>query len=202
MSATRHLYLARHAEADPDHGGLSATGERQAHALGRRLAALAPHTLHRGPSARARATAHTVSQHLPGIQVQVRAEAGDLIPHAPTREEPPSEHTDRILDFVQGVDGVDEPDLTRAALERFTDPCLQGPERREAVITHAFTAGFQLAHALGAPAWRWVSLAPAHASLTVIRYPHDAPASPTVYNDLAHLPEELRWSGFPHHLRP
>lgn len=151
---------------------------------------------------RARATAHTVSQHLPGIQVQVRAEAGDLIPHAPTREEPPSEHTDRILDFVQGVDGVDEPDLTRAALERFTDPCLQGPERREAVITHAFTAGFQLAHALGAPAWRWVSLAPAHASLTVIRYPHDAPASPTVYNDLAHLPEELRWSGFPHHLRP
>lgn len=57
-----------------------------------------------------------------------------------------------------------------------------------------------VADALNAPPWRWVSQAPGHAALTVIRYPPDAPASVMVFNDMAHLPERLRWTGFSDHL--
>ncbi|MBE2999991.1 histidine phosphatase family protein [Nocardiopsis sp. HNM0947] len=211
MSATRYLYLARHAEPDADGSGLSAHGFRQADALGRRLATPGPdgtvvESLTCGPSARARATADAVAQHVPGAGVQACEEAGDLVPYVPERSELPPEYAEGVLDFVRKADGVHDPELTRACLERFAGPVRgdrgSGRDQREVVVTHAFTVGFLVAHALHAPPWRWVSLAPAHASLTVIRYPLGAPASVTVYNNVSHLPGELRWTGFPDHLRP
>lgn len=133
------------------------------------------------------------------------------MPNVPARSELPSEYAEGVLDFVGKVDGVRDPGLTRACLERFAGPVRGGHGRGgahssrgrcEAVVTHVFTVGLLVAHALHAPRWRWVSLAPAHASLTVIRYPAGAPASVMVYNDVSHLPDELRWTGFPDHLRP
>jgi broad specificity phosphatase PhoE len=40
-----------------------------------------------------------------------------------------------------------------------------------------------------------------NAALTVIRYAPDRPASVLSFNDMAHLPAELRWTGFPPELR-
>lgn len=71
----------------------------------------------------------------------------------------------------------------------------------DVVITHAFTIGWLLRHALDAPAWRWFPPSQCHAGLTVIRYEVEGPPSVVVANDMAHLPAVLRWTGFPEHLR-
>jgi probable phosphoglycerate mutase len=54
---------------------------------------------------------------------------------------------------------------------------------------------------MDAPAWRWTGLNPGNAALTVIRYAPDRPAGVLVLNDMSHLPEDLRWTGFPPPLR-
>ena len=70
------------------------------------------------------------------------------------------------------------------------------------VITHAFTIGWLVRHDLDAPAWRWFPPHQCHGGLTIIRYDAGSPPSVVVANDVAHLPAELRWTGFPEHLRP
>ncbi|HZE31932.1 MAG TPA: hypothetical protein VE198_10895 [Actinoallomurus sp.] len=54
---------------------------------------------------------------------------------------------------------------------------------------------------LNAPPWGWLGLNHCNAALTVIRYAPERPASLLVYNDMTHLPRELRWTGFPPELR-
>jgi hypothetical protein len=54
---------------------------------------------------------------------------------------------------------------------------------------------------MDAPPWEWLGLNHCDAALTVIRYAHGRPASLLVYNDMTHLPRELRWTGFPPELR-
>lgn len=204
MTAPRYLYLARHAEADPIHGGLTQTGREQARALGRRLHRTRPHALFHGPLPRARQTAELVAEQLPGLLPEQAPEADDHPPHVPTREELPAALADGVLSFLGHVPAQEKHHGSRqakAALDRFTGP-VEGPhERREVVITHAHLVGWLLGHALNTPAWRWVSIAPANASLTVLRYTPNTPDSVMVFNDQAHLAEEDRWTGFPEHLR-
>ncbi|MGW8531916.1 MULTISPECIES: histidine phosphatase family protein [Nocardiopsidaceae] len=68
-------------------------------------------------------------------------------------------------------------------------------EVREAVITHAYPVGWLTVAALGAPAWRWATLAPANAALTVIRHTPGRAAEVLAFNDVSHLEPDLRWSG-------
>lgn len=203
MTATRYLYLARHAEADPTHGALTETGRDQARALGRRLHRVRPHALFHGPLPRARQTAQLVAEHL-GLTPEQVPEADDHPPHVPTRAELPPALADGVLSFLGNIPPRTQHQgahQAQAALERFTGPVEGHHERREVVITHAHLVGWLLGQALNAPAWRWVSIAPANASLTVLRYTPGAPASVMVFNDQAHLVEEDRWTGFPDHLR-
>jgi len=81
--------------------------------------------------------------------------------------------------------------LAEQAIDLFTGP-VDGDERHELVVTHAFTIGWLIRHALGAPTWRWWGLYHGHTGLTVIRYAEDRPPSLVVVNDLSHLPDALR----------
>ncbi|WP_116247363.1 histidine phosphatase family protein [Nocardiopsis sp. FIRDI 009] len=203
MPATRHLYLARHANADPTTGDLTDTGRRQAPRLGHRLSALTPRALHHGPLPRATQTAHLVADHLPGIHPHPTPEAGDYIPHIPTRQELPPEHADRILDFVHAHPATErDPALAHRALSRFTGPTDGDHDVHDIVITHAYLVGRIVCAALGAPAWTWTALAPANAALTVIRYAPDRAPALLTFNDVSHLDPDLRWTGFPPHLTP
>ena len=204
MAATRYLYLARHADADPDTGALSIRGREQAALLGARLRRIAPHSLRHGPLARAAQTAHLVADRIPGLTARPAEEAGDYVPHLPTREEPPPEYAEAVTAFVHARPAAERdpgPALAALARSNLTGPVEGSRDRRDVVVTHAFLEGHLVAEALDAPPWRWVSQAPGHAALTVIRYPPDAPASVMVFNDMSHLPERLRWTGFPDHLR-
>ncbi|MFD3686692.1 histidine phosphatase family protein [Nocardiopsis sp. NPDC058631] len=209
MPATRYLYLARHAEADHEHGGLTRVGHRQAVLLGERLRGAGVRALHHGPSERTTRTAHLVADRLaldgPGIEPVPTPEAGDYAPYLPTRKEVPPDYAETVMDFVGSLPEKERgpgPELGRRCLERFTGPSAEDRESREAVITHAYPVGWLTGIALGAPPWRWVTLAPANAALTVIRYTPGRAASVLVFNDVSHLEPDLRWTGTPPPLRP
>ena len=74
---------------------------------------------------------------------------------------------------------------------------MPGAETRyEVLVTHNFLAGWLVRASQDAPPWRWLALDHANAALTVIRYSPGRPAALLTYNDVGHLPADLRWTGF------
>ncbi|SDI54527.1 histidine phosphatase family protein [Nonomuraea jiangxiensis] len=198
---TRYLYLTRHGEASPDGHGLTAAGRRQAALLGERLRDVPFTAVHHSPVGRAAETARLIGEHLPGVPLHACEAAGDYVPYVPTREELSPEHADRLLDFVhQFPDHEQGAALARQALDLFTGPAAEGTAH-ELVVTHNFLVGWLVRAALDAPEWRWLGVNHCNAALTVIRYAPDRPSSVLLFNDMAHLPAELRWTGFPPELR-
>jgi len=93
-------------------------------------------------------------------------------------------------------------ELARQAVRDFTGPIHEGDTpRHDLVVTHAFLIAWLVRAAMDAPAWRWMGLNHGNAALTVIHYAPARPATVLVYNDMSHLPEDLRWTGFPSQLR-
>ncbi|MEV1167974.1 histidine phosphatase family protein [Nonomuraea sp. NPDC049784] len=196
---TRYLYLTRHGEATPDESGLTENGRRQATLLGERLKGVPFAAIHHGPLPRAAQTARLIAEQLPDVPVRVSEAAGDFVPYVPKREELPPQHADRLLGFVGQFPEDGGARLAREAEELFTGP-VEGT-RHELVVTHNFLIGWLVRATLDAPDWRWLGLNHCNAALTVIRYAQDRPSSVLFYNDMAHLPPELRWTGFPPELR-
>jgi probable phosphoglycerate mutase len=201
MTATRVLYLARHGQAVPDQSELTAKGRRQAELLGKRLREVPFAAFHHSPLPRAVQTSHLIADQLVGEVPLVVSEAvGDYIPYVPERAELPEDSADLLLDFVgqfNPAELAEGPPLAAEAIDTFTGPVDGAKERHELIVTHNFQVGWLVSHALDAPKWRWLSLNHCNAALTVLRYTPGRPSSVLVYNDMSHLPTELRWTGFP-----
>ncbi|MCL6297432.1 histidine phosphatase family protein [Streptomyces kronopolitis] len=199
-TGSRYLYLVRHGEATADESGLTAVGRRQATLLGRRLRDVPLTAVHHGPLPRAEETARLIGEQLEGVPLRVAEAAGDYVPYVPERSELPPESADLFLRFLDGV--MDEErasgaGLARRALELFSGPVDGAQDRHELVVTHNFLVAWLVRDAMHAPNWRWLGLNHGNAALNVIRYAPGRPASLLVSNDMRHLPEELRWTGFP-----
>ncbi|MBM2621746.1 histidine phosphatase family protein [Actinoplanes sp. LDG1-06] len=163
------LWLARHAEASIDESGLTAAGRRQAELLGARLADAGITRISHSPLARAAETAAIVAAALPGGVPVVAAE----------------ELTDS--------DPSEDPAAADAMVARFANPPAD-----ELCITHNFQVGWFLRAALETPPARWIGLNSCNTGVTVLQWRPGRPgAAPLVFNDLTHLPPELRWTGFP-----
>ena len=201
----RLLYLARHAEPDGDSAGLTSNGAQQAEHLGRRLAALSVGRITHGPLPRAAETARVVAEQFERSPTLFEDEAaGDYVPHLPGRDEVPDAWADAVFPFLADVsedEAAHGAHLSARAIHLLAGPAVEGRQPVDVVITHAFTIGWLVRHALDAPAWRWFPPNQCHAGLTVIRYEVGGPPSVVVANDMTHLPAELRWTGFPKHLR-
>ena len=203
-SATRYLYLARHGEASPDETELTENGRRQAVLLGERLRDSALASVHHGPLPRAAQTARLIGDRLDGVPLHVSEPAGDYVPYVPQREELPPESADAMLAHLATFPAGERergPELALAASALFTGPVEGDEARHQLVVTHAFLIAWLVRAALDAPAWRWMGLNHANAALTVIRYAPGRPPSVVQFNDMSHLPPELRWTGFPPELR-
>ncbi|MEV4707035.1 histidine phosphatase family protein [Actinoplanes sp. NPDC049316] len=189
----RHLYLARHGDA-AEGGGLTAAGQQQAECLARRLADVPLTSITHSPERRAVETAALLSG-----PAAVESEAvGDYVPYVP--DPVPSAFAALIADWT-AEELASGPRLAAQALDRFAGPAPDGAERHDLVITHAYPAAWFVRDALQAPPERWLGLNHANCALTVIRYSDDRPPGLLVFNDMSHLPAELRWTGFPPHLR-
>ncbi len=202
--SVRHLYLTRHAEPGDD-GRLTERGVQQAVLLGRRLSQVPFGSVQHGPLPRATETAQLVARQL-GSQVPVVEldAAGDYIPHLPSPDEIDPEHRAGVTAFLADVssgDAAQGAELAAEAIRLLTGPEHGEDDSHHLVVTHAFTIGWLVRHACAAPAWRWLGLDSGHAALTVLRYCPDRPPAVVVFNDMSHLPDELRWTGFPAHQR-
>lgn len=203
QTMTRYLYLARHGEATPNGHALTDDGRRQAALLGSRLREVPFAAIHHGPLPRTTQTARLIGEHLPGVPLRACEAAGDYIPYVPREEELAPEYADRLLGFLAQFPADERergPALAAEAVRAFTGPVTEGT-RHELVVTHNFLIGWLVRAALDAPEWRWLGINQCNAALTVIRYAPDRPSSVLVFNDMRHLPAELRWTGFPPELR-
>lgn len=195
MLSTRYLFLARHGEADR-RGRLTEAGRRQATLLGRRLRDVPVTAIHHGPHRKPAETAALIAEQLPGVPHHIEDAAGDFVPYAPRREELPETSGDLILAFARQFPPADEERATEAE-RRFTGPVPGSEPRYQVLVTHNALIGWLVRAAQDAPPWRWLTYSHAHTGLTVLQYPPGRPAALLTYNDLSHLPAELRWTGFP-----
>lgn len=194
----RLLYLARHGEQDhaaaDDDGPLGELGRRQSERLGERLRDVPFSAIHHSPLRGAAQTAELIARLQPGVPTIASDLLLDCAPSAPER----GVLSPVLAEFVDGFSAaeLDEgPVQAAAALERFARPA--GDESHELIVTHNFLIGAFVCHALDAPDWRWLLLNQLNCGLTIIQYRADRPPSLVSYNDIGHLPPELRSSGHP-----
>lgn len=203
-AAARYLYLARHGDALADESGLSDAGRQQAILLGRRLRARPITALLHGPLSRALQTARLVNEQLEAVSRAMSTAAGDYIPYLPDRNELLAGGATDFIQFLDAVtpeEAAEGRELAEQALEQFTGPVAGDTDQHTLVITHNFLIAWLVCQALDAPQWRWLGLNVGNAALTVIRYAPGRPPSLLAYNDMSHLPADLRWTGFPPALR-
>lgn len=194
---TTMIYLARHAEqrltANEDPGvGISALGQDQARMLGQRLRGVKFDGIHHGPSTRARETAYVVALSLPGVPVQASEFLRDRTPVPETDEM--GDYSEAELTWLAHVP-AEESDPGGAEITSAIKHFSSLGKGQHLLITHAFVVSWFVRAALDTPPRRWMGLNPFNAGLTVIRYRPDHPDQPVsliTYNDIGHLPLELR----------
>lgn len=191
--ANRFLHLVRHGEATAD-GRLTERGERQARLVGRRVAGLPIATIQHSPLPRAVRTTQLISECLPDVAVQVSELLDDYVPPVPDPQALPEVYL-RFLDGVTAEEYAVGARLAEAALARYAVPA--EVDTHDLVVTHNFQIGWFVRHALHAPDWRWLGLNQGNCALTTILYRPDRPPALVLFNDMGHLPPELRWTGFP-----
>ena len=197
--ATRHLYLARHGAADA-FGELTPTGRRQAGLLGERLARVPVDAVWHSPLPRAASSAHELARHLPGVPVAAADELVDHVPHVPA----PAQTPPPLRGFFDGYDEA-EARAGRALADALTARFASGPgdhDTHEVLVTHSYQVAWLVRHALDAPDPRWLGLDSANAALTVLEHRPGLPPTLVMFNDMSHLPADLRWTGFPATSRP
>ena len=202
---TRHLYLARHGAADA-FGELTDTGRQQARLLGQRLSNAPIDVVWHSPLPRAAASAHELATHLPDVPVIEAVELTDHIPYVPsTAETPPS--WVRFFDGYQEAEAAAGQQIAETVVARFgaipTGTTSKPPsDTHEVLITHAYPIAWLIRHVMDAPPARWLGLDSANAELTLIEHRTGLPPTIVMFNDMSHLPAEMRWTGFPDTPRP
>jgi probable phosphoglycerate mutase len=197
------VYLVRHGAAGPAPGGdanateLTDVGRQQAVLLGRRLAGAPLTAIEHSPLPRAAQTAALIGAQLPDVAVTAVDLLGDYVPAAPDLATLPPAYG-AFLGRFPAAELAAGARLAAAALDRYArPPDPAGSDVHQLLVTHSFLVSWFVRHALDAPPARWLGLNSGNAALTVILYRADRPPTLLVFNDMAHLPPHLRWTGFP-----
>jgi probable phosphoglycerate mutase len=194
--ATRHLHVLRHGAADP-FGELTDVGRRQAELIGERLSVLPVDAIWHSPLERAAHTAQILAKHLPGARVQDAPELVDHVPHVP---DPVPPGWSGFFDGFDAEEAAAGERLATALTDRFAHST--ETETHEVLVTHAYQVAWLVRDALDAPTDRWLSLVCGNASVTTIEYRDGLPPAILSFNDMGHLPPDLRWTGFGPAARP
>lgn len=188
--ATRHLYVVRHGAADP-FGELTDVGSRQCELLADRLARFPVDTVWHSPLPRAVRAAEIIGERLPGTSVAEAAELVDNVPYVPANP-PPAWRG--LFDGYDPAEAAEGARIATALTDRFARPAEE--ETHEVLVTHAYPVAWLVRDALDAPPDRWLGLNCGNTALTAIDYYDRGAPTLLLYNDMGHLPEDLRWTGF------
>lgn len=190
---SHYVYLVRHGEQrDAEHGiedgPLSARGAAQAHAIGRRLAKVPFTAFYTSPLDRASQTADIIAGHVQAPTPEPSGLLFDCVPSGRTPDTPA--YYDAYFAGVPGpvVDAgmAQMEDAAATFLTRERDTC------HTLLVTHGLVVGWLVREALEMASWRWLTMQPANASLTVVRIRRVRPTELLVFNDQSHLAPELR----------
>ena len=188
-----YVYLVRHGEPrDAEHGiddgPLSARGQAQAHAIGRRLAGVPLHASFASPLDAPSETAAIMAQYLQGPPPEPSGLLFDCIPSGPTSETP-----SQYASFFGGTT-EEQWEAGSAQAADAADAFLTRSRERQhtLLVAHGFLIGWFVREVLGAPDWRWLTLQPWNGALTVLRVRTARPTELLIHNDAGHLPIEQR----------
>lgn len=131
------------------------------------------------------------------MPVQETAELVDHVPHVPA--ELPAAWAP-IFDGYDTAEAADGERLADALTKRFA--CPAQTETHEVLVTHAYQVAWLVRHALDAPRGMWLGTSYGNAAVTAIEYYEGAAPTLLLYNDMSHLPSDLRWTGFGPGIRP
>jgi probable phosphoglycerate mutase len=203
--STRHLYLARHGAADAFET-LTEIGRQQAQLLGRRLAHLPMDVVWHSPLPRAVASAEQIAEHLPGVPVIEAPELVDHVPYVPHSDETPPSWVGFFDGYTQ-TEAAAGQQTAKTLVARFGGLAATTTSRvpidtHELLITHSYPIAWLIRHALDMPRHRWLGLESANGALTLIEHRSGLPSTLVLFNDMSHLPADLRWTGFPGTARP
>ncbi len=194
---THYIYLVRHGEhQDAEHGledgPLSARGVRQAALLADRLSGVPFESVWHSPLVRATETARILADRMPAIDPQPHALLFDCIPTGMTEDTP------AVFEPFFGAVTSEQIEAGRAQMADAVAEFLvrKTGDVHELLITHNFVISWFVREVLGAPDWRWMTLNQAHCGLTIIAQKQGRPWTLLNYNELSHLPMELR-TGLP-----
>ena len=157
------------------------------------------------PLPRAAASARLIAEHLPGTPVIEAEELIDHIPYVPSRDETPAPWRGFFdgFDEAQSAEGARTADALVARFGAVSSPSTGAPsDTHEVAVTHSYPIAWLVRHALGAPPVRWLGLDCANAALTIVEHRDGLPPALVLFNDMTHLPAELRWTGLEGATRP
>lgn len=192
-----NIILVRHGEQlDAEHGvidgPLSPRGIAQAQAVGRRLADVEFSHVWHSPLERAWETVRVMSEQMQGVTTEPSALLMDCIPSGKSEETPAA--FDPFFGSVTDAEIEAGSAQMADAVAEFLAPGRQG--ETDLLVTHNNVISWFVLEALGAPAWKWVTLNQAYCGITVLQQRPGRPWALVSHNDLGHLPVELR-SGIP-----
>lgn len=194
---THYIYLVRHGEhLDAEHGlldgPLSPRGRRQAELLAGRLSGIPFDALWHSPLDRAAETAQVIAERMPALAPEPSALLFDCVPTGSTDDTP------SVFEPFFGSVTPEEVAAGRAQMADAVNAFLvrKPGEVHELLVTHNFVIAWFVREVLGAPEWKWMTLNQAYCGLTVLAQKQGRPWSLLSFNDVAHLPVELR-SGLP-----
>lgn len=197
---THYLYLVRHGEQqDAEHGlpdgPLSPRGQRQAALVADRLSGVPLTSVWHSPLQRAAQTAEVLAERLPAVEPKPSALLFDCVPTGITPDTPSAFEPffGSISDEQIEAGHAQMADAVAEFLAR------KPGEMHDVLITHNFVIAWFVREVLQTPEWRWMTLNQANCGLTVLGQKPGRPWTLLTFNDMAHLPVELR-TGLPESL--
>jgi serine/threonine-protein phosphatase PGAM5 len=189
--AARTIVLVRHGSYEPDPKidervgpPLSPLGVAQAHLAGARLAALPARfdALRVSPMQRARDTAATIAQALPGGRFEVVDDLAECTP--PTRQAK-----------IMAREKPEDLAACKARLDRVFARYFQpaaGREQTDLFVCHGNVIRYLVTRALGVDSQAWLEMSVGNASITRIRIEPDGRYKVLGVGDVGHLPPNLQ----------
>ncbi|MCP2332910.1 histidine phosphatase family protein [Actinoalloteichus caeruleus] len=198
--ANRLLYLVRHGESRDDE--LTPVGWQQAELLGARLRDVPFHAIHHSTATRAVQTLDALTKYLPDAPVYPSDLLREFIPSIPDPEELTPAQAEFFESFPQEVLDREGPAQATAALARYGGiPRRAKDDIRELVVSHGNVIRWFTSEALGAAESTWLNMIDYNCSLTVLLYRSGRAPAVVTYNDVGHLPPQLRGTEYPQEWR-